>query len=68
VDFPWPIARLVAVADVVQSMGAHRPYRAGLGSGAALAEITKNKAKLDDTDVVETCLRLFNRKRYVCGC
>lgn len=61
-------SRIVAVADVVQSMGAHRPYRASLGCEAALAEISKNRGKLYDADVVEACLRLCNEKRYVCGC
>ncbi len=61
-------SRIVAVADVVQSMCAHRPYRAGLGSDAALAEISKNRGKLYDPDVVDACLRLFNEKRYVCDC
>ncbi|MCT0207007.1 HD-GYP domain-containing protein [Synechococcus sp. CS-1332] len=61
-------SRIVAVADVVQSMCAHRPYRAGLGSDAALAEISKNRGKLYDTDVVDACLKMFNEKRYVCGC
>jgi putative nucleotidyltransferase with HDIG domain len=61
-------SRVVAVADVVQSMCAHRPYRAGLGSEAALAEISKNRGKLYDTDVVDACLRMFHEKRYVCGC
>ncbi len=61
-------SRIVAVADVVQSMCAHRPYRAGLGSDAALAEISKNRDTLYDPDVVDACLRLFNEKRYVCGC
>lgn len=60
--------RIVAVADMVQSMCAHHPYRACLGSDAALAEISKNRGKFHDADVVEACLRLFNEKRYVCGC
>ena len=49
-------SRIVAVTDVVESMGAHRPYRASLGWEAALAAITKNKGRLYDTDVVEACL------------
>jgi HD-GYP domain-containing protein (c-di-GMP phosphodiesterase class II) len=61
-------SRIVAVADVVQSMCAHRPYRAGLGSDAALAEISNNRGKLYDADVVDACLKMFNEKRYVCGC
>lgn len=59
-------SRIVAVADVVQSMCAHRPYRPGLGSKAALEEITKNRGRLYDTDVVAACVRLFNDKRYDC--
>ncbi|WP_323357692.1 HD-GYP domain-containing protein [Cyanobium gracile] len=55
-------SRIVAVADVVQSMCAHRPYRAGLGIDAALAEITQNQGRLYDPVVVEACLRLFNEK------
>ncbi len=61
-------SQIVAVADVVQSMGAHRPYRASLGCEAGLAEIRKNRGRLYDADVVDACLRLFNEKRYVCGC
>ena len=49
-------------------MCAHRPYRVGLGSEAALAEITKNRGRLSDTDGVEACLRLFHGKRYIGGC
>jgi putative nucleotidyltransferase with HDIG domain len=61
-------SRIVAVADVVQSMCAHRPYRAGMGNDAALAEITLNRGRLYDAEVVDACLRLFNEKRYVCSC
>ncbi len=61
-------SRIVAVADVVQSMCAHRPYRVGLGDDAALAEIRNNRGKLYDPEVVDACLRLFSEKRYVCGC
>ena len=61
-------SRILAVADVVQSMCDHRPYRPSLGSDAALAEITKNRGRLYDSEVVEACLRLFNEKRYVCCC
>jgi PAS domain S-box-containing protein/putative nucleotidyltransferase with HDIG domain len=57
-------ARILAVADVVESMASHRPYRAGLGIEAALEEIEKNKGVFYDPDVVETCLRLFREKGY----
>jgi len=57
-------SRILAVADVVEAMATHRPYRPALGLEAALAEITKNKGLLYDTDVVDTCLRLFREKNY----
>ncbi len=53
-------ARILAVADVVESMASHRPYRPGLGLGVALDEITKNRGVFYDTAVVNACLRVFN--------
>jgi PAS domain S-box-containing protein/putative nucleotidyltransferase with HDIG domain len=52
-------ARILAVADVVEAMSAHRPYRPGLGIDAALAEIESGKDKLYDTAVVDGCIALF---------
>ncbi|MEA5390930.1 HD-GYP domain-containing protein [Cyanobium gracile UHCC 0139] len=60
-------SRIVAVADVVESMCAHRPYRAGLGSEAALREIKTNRGLLYDPVVVDACLRVFREKGYRCG-
>jgi HD-GYP domain-containing protein (c-di-GMP phosphodiesterase class II) len=57
-------ARILAVADVVEAMASHRPYRAALGLDAALAEITKNKGTLYDPVAVESCLSLFREKGY----
>jgi|GEM_PF-1850627 len=57
-------ARILAVADVVESMASHRPYRPALGIEAALAEIEQNKGVLYDPDVVETCIRLFRENRF----
>jgi HD-GYP domain-containing protein (c-di-GMP phosphodiesterase class II) len=57
-------ARIMAVADTVEAMATHRPYRAGLGIDFALAEITRNKGKLYDPDVVDICLRLFREKGF----
>ena len=57
-------ARIIAVADVVEAMSSHRPYRAALGIDAALAEIKKNKGILYDSAAVEACLRLFNEKGF----
>jgi PAS domain S-box-containing protein len=57
-------ARIMAVADVVESMASHRPYRPALGIEAALEEIEKNKGILYDADAVNACLRLFREKSY----
>jgi HD-GYP domain-containing protein (c-di-GMP phosphodiesterase class II) len=57
-------ARIMAVADVVEAMASHRPYRPGLGMDAALIEIEKNKGILYDAAVADACLRLFREKSY----
>jgi PAS domain S-box-containing protein len=57
-------ARILAVADVVEAMGSHRPYRASLGIEAALEEIEKNKGILYDTEIADACLKLFREKGY----
>jgi putative nucleotidyltransferase with HDIG domain len=56
--------RILAVADVVESMASHRPYRAALGLNVALEEIEKNRGTLYDEAVVDACLRLFREKEY----
>jgi putative nucleotidyltransferase with HDIG domain/PAS domain S-box-containing protein len=57
-------ARILAVADVVEAMASHRPYRAGLGIDAALAEVEKNRGILYDYAVTDACLRLFREKGF----
>ncbi|MDD5344697.1 MAG: PAS domain S-box protein, partial [Smithella sp.] len=57
-------ARILAVADVVEAMASHRPYRASLGIEKALEEIEKNKGMLYDESVVNACLKLFREKDY----
>jgi len=57
-------ARILAVADVVEAMASHRPYRPALGLDAALVEIENNKGKLYDADAVDACLRLFREKGF----
>ncbi|MEE9910599.1 MAG: PAS domain S-box protein [Deltaproteobacteria bacterium] len=57
-------ARILAVADVVESMASHRPYRPALGVGPALEEISKNRGILYDAAVVDACLRLFTEKGF----
>jgi len=60
-------ARILAVADVVEAMSSHRPYRAKLGFDAALEEIEKNKGTLYDPEVVDACLWLFAEEQFEFG-
>lgn len=57
-------AKILAVADVVEAMASHRPYRAGLGEERALAEIGEHKGILYDPAAVEACLKLFREERF----
>jgi PAS domain S-box-containing protein len=57
-------ARILCVADVVEAMSAHRPYRPGLGIEAALNEIKKGSGTIYDTEVVDVCLKLFGEGRF----
>jgi HD-GYP domain-containing protein (c-di-GMP phosphodiesterase class II) len=52
-------ARIIAVADVVEAMTHHRPYRPGLGLEAALAEVTDGAGTRFDADVVKCCVAVF---------
>ena len=57
-------ARILSVADVVEAMSSHRPYRAGLGVDVALEEITKQRGIHFDANVVDACLALFREQGY----
>lgn len=57
-------ARILGVADVVEAMSSHRPYRPALGIDKALEEISKNRGILYDTEVVDVCLKLFKEKGF----
>lgn len=57
-------ARILAVADVVEAIASHRPYRPSLGLEAAIHEIEKNRGILYDEAVTEACLKLFRAKGY----
>lgn len=54
----------MAVADVVEVMVSHRPYRLGLGVDAALSEIVTHRGSLYAPDVVDACVGLFRDKRF----
>jgi len=57
-------AKILAVADVVEAMASHRPYRPALGIDKALEEISQNRGTLYDPDVVDACLKLFTKKGF----
>jgi HD-GYP domain-containing protein (c-di-GMP phosphodiesterase class II) len=59
-----PDAKILAVADVVEAMSSHRPYRPALGIEKALEEIFINSGKLYDPEIVEICLDLFREKKF----
>ncbi|MFZ6689664.1 HD domain-containing phosphohydrolase [Undibacterium sp. SXout11W] len=58
-------SKILAVADVVEAIASHRPYRAALGVKVALDEITINRGITFAPDVVDACLRVFNEQAYV---
>ena len=57
-------AKILAVADVVEAMASHRPYRAALGIDKALEEISKNKGRLYDPDVVDACMAVIKNGAF----
>ncbi len=57
-------AKILAVADVIEAMATHRPYRPALSIEESLKEISKNRGKLYDSEVVDSCLRVFKEKKF----
>jgi HD-GYP domain-containing protein (c-di-GMP phosphodiesterase class II) len=57
-------ARIICVADVVETMASHRPYRPSIGMDKALEEIVKNRGVLYDPRVVDACLKIFRDKGF----
>lgn len=54
-------ARVIGVADVIEAMSSHRPYRPSLGDRKAFEEIMEHRGGLYDPDVVDTSIKLYNR-------
>ena len=54
----------MAVADVMEAMASHRPYRPALGLDVALQEISKNRGRFYDPEVTDACLRLFKDGKF----
>ncbi len=59
-----PESRILAVADVVEAISSHRPYRPALGVEAALEEIVSKRGILFDPEATDACVRLFREKAY----
>jgi putative two-component system response regulator len=57
-------ARILAVADVVEAISSHRPYRPSLGTDAALEEIITNRGLLYDNGAVDACVKLIREKGF----
>jgi PAS domain S-box-containing protein/putative nucleotidyltransferase with HDIG domain len=57
-------AKILAVADVIEAMATHRPYRPALSIEDALGEISKNRGTLYDPNVVDICLKVFKEKKF----
>lgn len=57
-------SRILAVADVVEAISSHRPYRPAHGLDMALEEIARNRGVFYDPEAVDACLRLFREKGY----
>jgi len=61
-------ARIVGVADVVETMSSHRPYRPSMGVDKALEEISAKKGILYDPEAVDACLTLIEEKHFEFAC
>ncbi len=57
-------ARILGVADVVEAMSSHRPYRPALGIKAALEEIAQRRGTLYDPQVADACAKLLEEERF----
>jgi len=57
-------AKILAVADVIEAIASHRPYRPALGLDYAMAEISRNQGTLYDPEVVRVCLGLIKDKGF----
>jgi PAS domain S-box-containing protein len=58
-------SRIIAVADVVEAMASHRPYRASLGLETALDEVIRNKGAMYDAHVVDACMHVVREKGFL---
>jgi len=57
-------ARILAVADTIEAMASHRPYRPACPIDQALEQVESNAGSLFDSEVATACLRLFREQGY----
>jgi len=57
-------AKIMTVADVVEAIASHRPYRPAFGIDAAAEEITEKQGSLFDAEVVDACLSIIREKNF----
>ena len=57
-------ARIIAVADVIEAMASHRPYRPALGINKAIEEVSQKRGLLYDPKIVDVCLKLFEKNLF----
>jgi len=57
-------AKILAIADVMEAMSSHRPYRPALGIKKTLKEIKANSGKFYDAKAADACIKLFNKKKF----
>lgn len=57
-------SKIITVADVVEAISSHRPYRPGLGMDVAFEELRRNRGVQYDAQIVDACIRLFQEKNY----
>ncbi|SMF33421.1 HD domain-containing phosphohydrolase [Desulfovibrio gilichinskyi] len=62
--FTLPESKIIAVADVVEAMSSHRPYRPALGFAKAIAEIVKGRGIVYDADVVDACINIIEYEKF----
>ncbi|WP_291329192.1 HD domain-containing phosphohydrolase [Desulfovibrio sp. UCD-KL4C] len=63
-NFILPESKIIAVADVVEAMSSHRPYRPALGFTKAIAEIVKGRGIVYDADVVDACISIIEHETF----
>ena len=63
-DFILKEARILTVADIVEAMSSHRPYRPAQGIEKALAEVVQNRGRFYDAEAVDACVKLFQESRF----